>query len=176
MIQGIKRDNYATVHDVAEFVCDTISDLDLLPTTTQPSSDGKSQPCAAGSTAYVLAEKRVYILNTEGEWVLYKANDASGGGGGNSESVEEVTGSTPSITGVANTRYKCGEVESITITPPESGTIDIFFTSGSTAATLTVPNTVKFPSWFDASDLDTNTIYEIIITDAIYGVVTSWVA
>ena len=88
--------------------------------------------------------------------------------------VEEVTGATPTITGIANTRYICGEVSTIDITPPSIGTIDIRFTSGATAAVLTVPSTVKFPDWFDASSLDASTTYEIIITDGIYAGVMVW--
>ena len=88
--------------------------------------------------------------------------------------VETVSGTTPSITGQPNTRYNCGEVSTISITPPASGSIDVIFESGSTAAVLTVPNTVKWPSWFDATSLDTNTIYEILITDGVYGSVMSW--
>ena len=88
--------------------------------------------------------------------------------------VVSVTGSTPSITGADNTRYICGEVTSISVTPPESGIIDVVFTSGSTPAVLTVPNTVKFPDWFDPSDLDTNKTYEINILDGVYAVVASW--
>lgn len=88
--------------------------------------------------------------------------------------VETVTGSTPSITGAPNTRYNCGEVSTLSITPPASGSIDIYFTSGSTATTLTVPNTVKWPTWFDPTSLDTNTVYELLITDATYGSVMSW--
>lgn len=48
------------------------------------------------------------------------------------------------------------------------------FTSGSTATVLTLPNTVKLPEWFDASGLDANTIYEINISDGVYGAVMSW--
>ena len=96
--------------------------------------------------------------------------------GSAAEEVVEVSGSTPTITGKDNTRYVCGTVTSISITPPATGTIDVVFTSGSTAATLTLPNTVKMPDWFDQTALETGTIYEIMITDGIYGVVTSWTA
>lgn len=88
--------------------------------------------------------------------------------------VETVSGTTPSITGQPNTRYTCGEVSTISITPPASGTVDVIFESGSTAAVLTVPNTVKWPAWFDATALETNTIYEILITDGVYGAVMTW--
>lgn len=85
-----------------------------------------------------------------------------------------VSDTAPTITGVANTRYKCGEVTSISITPPQTGSIDVIFSSGSTAATLTLPNTVIMPAWFDSTQLQTNTAYEINIKDGVYGVVMSW--
>ena len=92
----------------------------------------------------------------------------------NEVNIVTVSGATPAITGASNTRYVCGEVTAITITPPASGTIDVVFTSGSTVAVMTVPNTVKFPAWFDAENLDTNTVYEINIMDGVYGAVMSW--
>ena len=90
--------------------------------------------------------------------------------------VETVTGTTPTITGQPNTCYNCGEVTSISITPPSSGTIDVFFTSGSTPALLTVPASVKFPAWFNSAALEANTTYEILITNGVYGSVMSWAA
>ena len=88
--------------------------------------------------------------------------------------IENVSGSTPSITGQPNVRYKCGEVSTLSITPPSAGSMEVIFTSGSTATVLTVPNTVKFPPWFDTTTLEANTIYDIIITDGVYGAVMSW--
>lgn len=88
--------------------------------------------------------------------------------------VETVTGSTVTITGVANTRYICGEVSTISITPPQSGIIDVIFTSGSSVAVLTVPNTVLWSNGFDPSSLETNTTYEINILDGVYGAVMTW--
>ena len=87
---------------------------------------------------------------------------------------ETVTGSTVSITGIANTRYMCGEVSTISITPPQSGIIDVIFTSGSSVAVLTVPSTVKWPSGFDPTSLETNTTYELNVMDGIYGAVMKW--
>jgi hypothetical protein len=87
--------------------------------------------------------------------------------------VETVTGSTPTITGVSNHRYICGTVSTISITPPESGIIDVVFTSGTTAAVLTIPNTVTFPEWFNPAALQTNTTYELNIADGM-GVVAVW--
>lgn len=88
--------------------------------------------------------------------------------------VETVTGTTPTITGQPNVRYVCGEVTSITITPPSAGSIDVIFTSGSSPAVLTLPSTVSMPVWFDSTVLDANTKYEILITDGEYGSVMSW--
>lgn len=87
---------------------------------------------------------------------------------------ETISGTTPSITGKAGVRYICGEVSTISITPPASGAVDVVFESGSTPAVLTVPSTVKFPAWFDADNLEANKTYEINILDGVYGVVTSW--
>lgn len=88
--------------------------------------------------------------------------------------VINVPGTDVTITGVANTRYICGEVSTISITPPRSGIIDVIFTSGSSVAVLTVPNTVKWPSGFDPTSLETNTTYEMNIMDGVYGAVMTW--
>lgn len=85
-----------------------------------------------------------------------------------------ISGTTPAITAVENTRYVCGEVSTLSFTPPASGISIVRFTSGTTAAVLTLPSTVKFPEWFDATSLEADTIYEICITDGIYGAVMSW--
>jgi len=86
----------------------------------------------------------------------------------------DVTGATPTITAVENTRYVCGEVTSLSFTPPASGISIVRFTSGSTVTVLTIPSTVKFPEWFDPTSLETNTIYEICVTDGEFGAVMSW--
>ena len=86
----------------------------------------------------------------------------------------DITGTTPTITAVENTRYVCGEVSTLSFTPAASGTCIVRFTSGTTATVLTLPSTVKFPEWFDATALEADTIYEMCITDGIYGAVMSW--
>ena len=88
--------------------------------------------------------------------------------------VENVSGTTPTVTASANTRYMCGEVSTLDFTPCSTGLCEVMFTSGSTATVLTLPNTVKMPAWFDATSLEANTIYDISIMDGVYGVVTSW--
>lgn len=86
--------------------------------------------------------------------------------------VETVTGTTPSITGVSNHRYVCGEVSTISITPPSSGIIDVVFESGTTPAVLTATG-VTFPAWFDSTSLEASVTYEICIADGM-GVVAKW--
>lgn len=86
-----------------------------------------------------------------------------------------VTGTIVTITAEANKRYLCGTVASIDVTPCVSGAFDLIFTSGSTAAVLTIPSTVKWQdSSFDPSALDANTIYEISVADGTLGLVASW--
>lgn len=82
-----------------------------------------------------------------------------------------ITGSTPSIVAQSNMQYICGEVLSLSFTPALIGISDVIFTSGSSATILTLPQTVKMPDWFE---IETNTTYEISITDGVYGVVASW--
>lgn len=86
----------------------------------------------------------------------------------------DVSGAAPTIAAVENTRYVCGEVTSLDFTPAASGVCIVRFTSGSTPTLLTLPSTVKFPEWFDSTALETDTIYEMCITDGVYGAVMSW--
>lgn len=82
-----------------------------------------------------------------------------------------VSGASPTIVAEANTRYICGEVTSLDFTPCASGICNVVFTSGSTIAVLTLPQTVKMPEWFE---VETNMTYEISIADGVYGAVMSW--
>ena len=86
--------------------------------------------------------------------------------------VVEVSGTDPVITGKASYRYNCGELYTLSITPPETGTMDIIFTSGATPTVLSLPNTVKMPDWWVG--IETNTTYEMCITDGTYCGVMSW--
>ena len=90
---------------------------------------------------------------------------------------ENVTGATPSITAVADTRYICGEISTLAITTPASGIIDVVFESGSTPTVLTItPPTGLTMKWAGGWDetCEANTTYEINIADGVYGVVASW--
>ena len=84
-----------------------------------------------------------------------------------------VSGSTPTITALAGCRYICSAtaVTELTFTPPENGLCAVRFASGSTATVLTLPNTVKMPSWWTGPEASRT--YEISFEDG-YGVVTSW--
>ena len=86
---------------------------------------------------------------------------------------ETVSGTTPSITGEPNVRYICGEISTLTITPPSAGSIIVRFRSGTSATVLTAQG-VNWPAWFDPTSLETSTTYEIMITDGIYGSVMLW--
>lgn len=89
-------------------------------------------------------------------------------------STVSVSGTTPTVTADANTMYICGEVSTLSFTPAATGISDIIFESGSTATVLTIPNTVKFPDWFDATALEPNMVYEISIMNGTYGAVMAW--
>lgn len=85
--------------------------------------------------------------------------------------VVNVSGSNPSITAEYNKRYVCGEVSTLTITPASQGCTDVLFTSGTTPTVLSLPSTVKMPSWFT---VEANKTYEINILDGVYGSVMAW--
>lgn len=91
--------------------------------------------------------------------------------------VVTVTGTNPVIQAEENTRYICGEVSTLDITLPESGIVDVVFTSGSTPTVLTITppsgQIVKWANGFDPTNLDVDTTYEINIMDGL-GVAVSW--
>lgn len=74
-----------------------------------------------------------------------------------------VEGTDPTITPAANTIYKCGTLDSLTITnPPATGAYSIVFTSGATPTVTTIPATILGLEDFAA---EANTIYEINVLD-----------
>lgn len=83
-----------------------------------------------------------------------------------------VIGTTPTINAETGARYICGEVTSLTFNPCAFGICDVRFTSGTTPTVLTLPQTVKMPSWWVGTEA--NKTYEISISDGVYGVVMSW--
>lgn len=75
------------------------------------------------------------------------------------------------ITPENNKIYQCGTLTSLTITnPPATGAYSIIFTSGATATTTVIPNTMLGLEDFAA---EANTIYEINVFDN-RAVVGSW--
>ena len=79
--------------------------------------------------------------------------------------VETVTGTTPSITPVANKVYECGELTSLTISnPPATGKYSIIFFSGATpTTTVGIENFVA----------EANKRYKITVEDN-YATYDSW--
>jgi hypothetical protein len=126
---------------------------------------------AAGDVTQSVSSNTVGIYTTEAKAAIKSMLDIS-----IPESVgsalQTVTGSSVVIVGEPNTRYVCGEVTSIDITPPSVGTIDVVFTSGSTVAVLTLPSTVKMPEWW--TGVEAGYTYELVITDGTYAGVMSW--
>lgn len=88
-----------------------------------------------------------------------------------------VSGTTPTIAALNGVQYICGEVSTLDITLPDSGVVDVMFTSGSTPTVLTVTPptgvTVRWANRFDPTNLDANTTYEINICNGL-GVAGSW--
>ncbi|MBQ6398432.1 MAG: hypothetical protein IJI06_09855 [Oscillospiraceae bacterium] len=88
-----------------------------------------------------------------------------------------VTGTTPVIAAVDNTRYRCGEVSTLDITLPASGIVDVVFESGTTPTVLTVTPptgvTLRWANGFDPTALEADTMYEINIADGL-GVAAAW--
>lgn len=135
----------------------------LIPTIEEPSDT--TIYLVPGGSGNDLYQEWIYVND---EWEKF------GVGTIEMPDVENVSGTAVTITGEPNTRYVCGEVATISITPPQSGIIDVMFTSGSTATVLTVPNMVQWPEWFDPTSLAANTTYEINVMDGIYGLVMAW--
>ena len=150
----------ATVNEIPTLVSQLTNDSGYLTSFTETDPTVPSWAKAAQKPTYTAAEVGA-ITATD----LTNALAAQ---------TETVSGSTPTVTAVANKTYICGTVSTLSFTPASSGISDILFTSGSTATVLTVPNTVKFPEWFDPSNLSANTTYEISVMNGTYGAVMAW--
>lgn len=64
-----KRD---MLYNYSEFVCDTVDDIENLPTTRKKGIDKAT--CSVGSKVLVIETKETYILNNSDVWVLYNGN------------------------------------------------------------------------------------------------------
>lgn len=118
------------------------------------------------------------LAATNGQYIISQSDNQMTLAPYNGVVEETVSDTTPSITAVANHRYICGEVSTLSITTPVSGCIDVMFMSGSTPTVLTITPptglTMKWANGFDPTSLEADTVYEISIMDGIYGVVCSW--
>ncbi|MBR4635769.1 MAG: hypothetical protein IKO51_05325 [Clostridia bacterium] len=92
-----------------------------------------------------------------------------------------VTGTTPTITALSGIQYVCGEVSTLDITLPESGIVDVVFTSGSTPTVLTITPptgmTVEWANGFDSTALEADTMYELnikMVGTKCLGVAVGW--
>ena len=150
------QDGSITEEKLASDVLAELAEIDTLSSAIMTKQDA---PSAAGSSGQAL------MLDNSGNPVW---QTPPGG-----MVTDTVTGSTVTITGTANHRYLCGTVTEITITPPQTGMIDVLFTAGN-ACVLSLPNTVKLPDSFDPTTLTQGVVYEINIMDGVYGVVGSW--
>jgi len=125
---------------------------------------------AAGDTTQSSSYNAVGVYTEEAQSKIHDMLDAP----------VTVSGTTPTITGKAGIRYVCGEVSTLSITAPESGCIDVVFTSGSTPTVLTVTSAktgvtaIKWMNGFDPTSLDADTTYEVNILDGKLGVAGSW--
>ena len=77
---------YEAANGLHRFICDDATDLANLPTLTEMSTaDPICGPCNVGSTAIVIDETKEYMLNNQGEWVLFRKL----GSGSSLEDIEE---------------------------------------------------------------------------------------
>lgn len=85
-----------------------------------------------------------------------------------------VTETDASITAEAGKRYACSSsaLTSLAFTPSQTGLCEVIFTSGATPTVLTIPNTVKMPSWW--TGVQANTVYDIMVLNGVYGAVSTW--
>ena len=85
--------------------------------------------------------------------------------------VVEVSGAELTLNPETNAVYACGEVTALTISSyPAEGSFTVVFTSGASAATLTVPQTLAMP---DSFRVEANTRYEINVRDG-YALCAGW--
>ena len=82
-----------------------------------------------------------------------------------------ISSQTAQISAADNHVYDCGTLTSLEITSfPVSGSFTITWTSGSTATTLTVPQTLHMPDGFQ---VEANMRYEMNVSDS-YALIAGW--
>ena len=124
---------------------------------------------AAGDTTQSTSSNAVGTYTDSAKTAIKNMLGVIDGGGTISETI---TGTDPTITAQNNFRYMCGELYTLNFTPCVSGVCEVIFTSGATPTVLTLPDTVRMPTWW--TGVEPNTTYEISIVDGVYGAVMSW--
>ena len=167
---------YTNIHDcVFDGFTASRGAINFITATNVDIHDNQFNGCTigigSGGSTYYIHDNRFVNVTTPSSIDSSVVFSNMENGEFNTIKIQNVSGSNVSITGVDNTRYICGEVATISITPPMTGIIDVVFTSGETATVLTLPQTVKMPSDFQ---VEAYTTYEINIMDGIYGTVMSW--
>ena len=127
-------------------------------------------------TAGIITGSKFTEVDTGAEYYFDETAGTWAEGGGD----VAVDGATPEIAGKDGLRYVCGEVSEIEITLPESGMVDVVFTSGTTPTVLSITGNpdITWPGWFDPTSLDASTVYELNIagnlTNGYLGAVGTW--
>lgn len=124
---------------------------------------------ASGDSTQPQSDNTVGEYTSEAKTAIKNMLGVIDGGGTISETI---TGTDPTITAQNNFRYMCGELYTLNFTPCVSGVCEVIFTSGATPTVLTLPDTVRMPTWW--TGVEANTTYEISIIDGVYGAVMSW--
>ena len=86
MIERIKYGGIDNPFNYSEFTCDTILDLNNLPTNKEKGINNL-ETCSIGSKAIVIENRSQYILNGRNQWVLLK--DYKNFGGGSNLEIDE---------------------------------------------------------------------------------------
>lgn len=151
----------------AQVLCGSNSFRPIVPA-TQHSSTFYGLAKAAGDITQPTSNNAIGTYTENAQSKIHEMLDAP----------VTVSGTDPVISGKAGIRYVCGTVDTLTLTPPASGIIDVVFTSGTTPTVLTVTppsgKTMLWPGWFNPSALDASAVYEINIMDGNRGAVMMW--
>ena len=84
MIVRIRYGGRDNPFNYSNFVCDTMNDINDLPTNKKTGENGL-ETCSIGSKAIVIENREQYILNGNNEWKLLKNYKSQSGGGSNLE-------------------------------------------------------------------------------------------
>jgi hypothetical protein len=114
----------------------------------------------------VIAEKERFpdTYVAYGDTIIYYMRDM----------VHDIAGTDVTIVGESGHRYRCGTLSTLDFTPCADGLCLVRFTSGTSVTVLTVHGDIQWPSWFNPELLETNTTYELIVSDGKLGVVGTW--